>query len=149
MQRRAFIASGGALAATVLAGCLGPSRADSEYDIGMTSNAFVPQDPVESERQPTFAASVGDTVVWANTGSRNHTVTAYESGLPDGADYFASGGFDSEPEAREAWRKSLRGGGNLAPGETYEVTFDVPGEHYYFCIPHEGAGMVGKVLVEE
>ena len=149
MQRRAFLASGGALAATALAGCLGPSRADSDYDIGMASNAFVPQDPVEGEGQPTFAASAGDTVVWANSGSRNHTVTAYESGLPDGADYFASGGFDSESEAREAWRKSLQGGGNIAPGATYEITFDVPGEYYYFCIPHEGAGMVGKVLVEE
>jgi len=149
MQRRAFIASGGALAATALAGCIGPSLGGSDYDIGMASNAFVPQNPVEGESQPTHAASAGDTVVWANSGSRKHTVTAYESGVPDGADYFASGGFDSESEAREAWQKSLNGGGNIAPGETYEVTFDVPGEYYYFCIPHEGAGMRGKILVEE
>jgi plastocyanin len=149
MQRRAFIAAGGGLAATALAGCLGPSLADSDYDIGMASNAFVPQDSVEDEGQPTFAASVGDTVVWANSGSRKHTVTAYESGVPDGADYFASGGFDSESAAREAWKQSLQGGGNIEPGETYAVTFDVPGRYHYFCIPHEGAGMVGKVIVEE
>jgi plastocyanin len=149
MQRRAFLASGGALAATALAGCIGPSLADSDYDIGMVSNAFVPQDSVEGETQPTFAASVDDTVVWANTGSRNHTVTAYGSGVPDGADYFASGGFDSEPAAREAWEESLQGGGNIEPGGTYEVTFDVPGEYHYFCIPHEKAGMVGKVVIEE
>jgi len=149
MNRRGFLAAGSALAATSLAGCLGPSLADSDYDIGMASNAFAPQDGVEGADQPTFRASVGDTVTWANTDSRKHTVTAYESGLPEGADYWASGGFDSEPDAREAWRENLRGGGNIAPGETYEVTFEVPGEHYYFCIPHEGAGMVGKVLVVE
>jgi len=149
MQRRAFIAAGGGLAATALAGCLGPSLADSDYDIGMASNAFVPQDPVEGEGQPTFAASVGDTVVWANSGSRKHTVTAYESSVPDAADYFASGGFDSESAAREAWEQSLQGGGNIEPGETYAVTFDVPGQYHYFCIPHEDPGMVGKVIVEE
>ena len=149
MHRRAFIASGSALAATALAGCIGPSLADADYDIGMASNAFAPQDPVEDAARPTHVAAVGDTVVWGNTDSRKHTVTAFESSVPDAADYFASGGFDSEPAAREAWKQSLQGGGNIVPGETYAVTFDVPGQYHYFCIPHEDAGMAGKVVVEE
>ncbi|QLG64062.1 plastocyanin/azurin family copper-binding protein [Halorarum salinum] len=36
----------------------------------------------------------------------------------------------------------------MAGGETYEHTFEVEGEYGYFCIPHEGAGMVGTVTVD-
>jgi plastocyanin len=149
MQRRAFLATSGTVAATALAGCLGSSLTASDYDIGMQSNAFVPQDPVDGHDWPTLETTVGEPVVWGNTGSRKHTVTAYESSLPDDAAYFASGGFNSEPEARDAWENSLQGGGNIAPGATYEHTFDVPGTYRYFCIPHESAGMVGKILVRE
>lgn len=35
-----------------------------------------------------------------------------------------------------------------SPGETYEVTFDTPGTYEYFCSPHQGAGMTGKIIVE-
>lgn len=149
MQRRAFIASSASVTAAALAGCLGGSLADSDYDVGMQSNAFVPRPRVDGADWPTFEASVGDTVVWSNTGTRKHTVTAYEGSLPDGADFFASGGFDSEREARDAWRNNLNGGGNVPPGGTYEHTFDVPGTYRYFCIPHEGANMRGKIVVRE
>jgi plastocyanin len=149
MQRRAFLASVGGVGATALAGCLGPSLSTSEYDVGMQSNAFVPEPAVEGADTPTFEASVGDTVVWANTGSRNHTVTAYDDGVPEGAEFFASGDFDDEAAAREAWQNNLDGGGIVAPGATYEHTFEVPGDYYYFCIPHESAGMLGKIVVTE
>ncbi|CQH52476.1 halocyanin [Halobacterium hubeiense] len=149
MQRRAFLATAGAGVAAALAGCIGPSLSSSEYDIGMQSNAFVPEPAVEGNDVPTFEAAVGDTVVWANTGSRNHTVTAYGDGIPDGAEYWASGGFDSEQAAREAWENSIGSGGIVRPSETYEHTFEVAGDHYYVCIPHEGAGMLGKVVVTE
>ncbi|MGB9963509.1 plastocyanin/azurin family copper-binding protein [Halobacterium hubeiense] len=147
MQRRAFLAAAGAGVTATLAGCVGPSLSSSEYDIGMQSNAFVPDPAVEGADVPTFEASAGDTVVWANTGSRNHTVTAYEDGIPEDAEYWASGGFDNEEAAREAWAQSIGGGGIVRPSETYEHTFEVPGDHYYVCIPHEGAGMVGKIVV--
>jgi plastocyanin len=149
MHRRAFLATGSATAVAALAGCFGPSLASSEYDVGMQSNAFVPDPAVEGTDRPTFEASVGDTVVWANTGSRNHTVTAYESGVPDGAAYFASGGFDSEQAARDAWSEHLDGGGIISPGGTYEHTFEVPGDYHYFCIPHEDAEMIGRIVVTE
>ena len=137
MQRRAFLTTLATAAVAGLAGCLGSGRS-VEYDIGMSANAFIPE---------RFEVSVGDTVTWANTGSRNHSVTAYASGIPQDASYFASGGFDSEKAAREAWFG--RGGGVISSNETYGHTFRVPGRYDYFCIPHEPTGMVGTIVVNE
>lgn len=38
----------------------------------------------------------------------------------------------------------------LAPGESFDVSFDgvAPGTYDYYCEPHRGAGMVGKITVE-
>ncbi|WP_241997224.1 plastocyanin/azurin family copper-binding protein [Halorubrum sp. SD626R] len=36
----------------------------------------------------------------------------------------------------------------MAPSENYEHTFEEPGTYEYFCIPHEGSGMVGTVRVK-
>ncbi|WP_254838104.1 cupredoxin domain-containing protein [Natronomonas marina] len=138
MDRRAYLATAGAALLPPVAGCLAGGLSESEYDVGMTANAFVP-DRLE--------IGVGDTVVWGNNGSRSHTVTAYDGGLPDGADFFASGGFENTESARDAWNSG--GGGDIVPGETYEHTFETPGEHNYFCIPHERDGMVGVVVVTE
>ena len=85
----------------------------------------------------------GTTVRWVNDSEVGHTVTAYEEGIPERAGYFASGGFDSERAARNDVREGL-----LAAGETYEHTFDVGGTYEYFCVPHEGSGMTGTVVVE-
>lgn len=142
MNRRTFLATTG-VTATALAGCLSlrSKLASGQYDVGMSTNAF---------RPPEYEITVGDTVIWGNTSSRAHSVTAYQSGIPDAADYFASGGFDSEQEARDAWVKQKgRAGGKIFGGETYEHTFDVPGTYHYFCIPHEYVGMVGKIIVTE
>jgi plastocyanin len=35
-----------------------------------------------------------------------------------------------------------------APGESYTAKFDTAGEYGYYCEPHQGAGMVGKVIVQ-
>lgn len=77
----------------------------------------------------------GETVVWRNTTDLVHTITAdperaarSESvSLPDGVRTFHSG--------------------NLRPGESFAYTFEEPGEYVYFCVPHELAGMVGRVVV--
>ncbi len=117
--------------------CLGSiacSGSDVEGDVLMTaSQTFGPQD---------LTVSVGDAVVFANDSKETHTVTAYEDEVPEG-EYFASGGFGSEEEAR----------GNIAdglidPGETFEATFDTPGTYEYFCFPHETNGMTGTITVE-
>ena len=137
MDRRAFLATAGAAVVVPVAGCTSGGLSEEEFDVGMSQNAYLPD---------TVEVSVGETLVWGNNGSRKHTVTAYESGLPEGAAFFASGEYDSTDAAREEWKS---GGGNIAPGKTYEHTFETAGEHRYFCIPHERDGMTGVVVVSE
>tara|TARA_Y100000589_G_scaffold4075_1_gene3670 strand:- start:8477 stop:8827 length:351 start_codon:yes stop_codon:yes gene_type:complete len=36
----------------------------------------------------------------------------------------------------------------FAPGESWEETFTTAGTYEFYCEPHRGAGMVGKVIVE-
>jgi plastocyanin len=36
----------------------------------------------------------------------------------------------------------------FAPGESWEETFSTAGSYDFYCEPHRGAGMVGKVIVE-
>ncbi len=78
---------------------------------------------------------VGDTVEWRNTGSYPHTVTADPNRaarkanieLPDGVQPFGSG--------------------RMGAGATFRYTFNTPGIYRYVCLPHEGAGMLGRVVV--
>ena len=35
-----------------------------------------------------------------------------------------------------------------APGEKYSVKLTTPGTYGVYCEPHQGAGMVGKVIVQ-
>ena len=139
MRRRRFLAAAGAAAATGVGGCLGLAAGPDggNYDVGMTAQAFKPR---------TLTVTAGDTVVWKNTSTRAHTVTAYGEQIPDQAAYFATGGYESERAARDAWDGR---NGAITSGQTYEHTFEVPGEYGYFCIPHEAAGMIGTVTVEE
>jgi plastocyanin len=91
----------------------------------------------------------GDTVVFENVGSVGHSVTAYAENIPEGASYWASGGFESEDAARDAYSASggISDTGNVPGGESWSHTFETEGVHEYFCIPHEGAGMVGQIEV--
>lgn len=138
MERRRFLGRVGTAAVTVgmpavLAGCL-----DEDYDVAMTADGFVPDE---------LTVSVGRTVVWENTSSRRHTVTAYEGGIPDEASYFASGGYEDEQTARNAFWDDF--GGELDNGDRFSHTFEVPGRYDYVCVPHEDGGMYATVFVEE
>ncbi|WP_049912200.1 plastocyanin/azurin family copper-binding protein [Halorubrum kocurii] len=141
MHRRRFLrgagVAGGVAATTALAGCAGVGG-EPDYDVGMVADGYRPAE---------LTVSVGDTVVWENTSARTHTVTAYEGGIPEGADYFASGGFDDERSARDAWQDDF--GGALESGDRFAHTFSVPGRYDYVCIPHETGGMYATVFVEE
>lgn len=130
--RRSILRLGGAaLAAT--AGCLG-GRSSADRTVAMAGGlAFEPK---------TVTIDAGRTVTWSNDSDVEHTVTAYEDRIPDGAAYFASGGFDSERAARNHTTEGL-----VAPGGEYEHTFERPGTYEYYCIPHEGSGMVATVGV--
>jgi len=136
-SRREFLAVAGTTATAGLAGCLGLFE-PADYDIGMTAVAFTPQ---------SLTVPAGTTVVWKNTSSRGHTVTAYEDTLPEGAAFFATGGYETEAEAREAWESE--GVGIIGTSETFEHTFEIPGEYGYVCLPHETGGMVGTIEVTE
>jgi plastocyanin len=139
MRRRDLLAGLSAVASAGLAGCggvLGSGCRGADFDVGMSASAFEPE---------TVTVEVGDTVVWKNTSQRSHTVTAYGNQRPEGAAFFASGGYDSTEAARDAWRDN---GGAIYSCETYEHGFEVTGAFPYFCIPHERAGMVGTVVVE-
>ncbi len=141
VNRRNYLAALGSAGALGLSGCglydSGGPCGDRDCDVGMTGNAFVPRD---------IEVSVGETVVWRNTSARAHTVTAYESSLPEGAAFFASGGFDSQSAAVDGWRS---GEGGIESEGTFEHTFETTGTHRYYCIPHEAADMVGTVEVVE
>ncbi|MFB6123964.1 MAG: DUF5059 domain-containing protein [Haloferacaceae archaeon] len=93
-----------------------------------------------------LTVSVGDKVAWEWAAGEPHTVTAYGEEIPDGASYWASGGFDSQDAAAKGWEN---GEGAVTSGHAYVHTFETAGEHAYFCIPHEAAGMTGTVVVEE
>lgn len=86
-----------------------------------------------------LVVSAGTTVTFENESDEAHTVTAVD-GVPE---YFSSGGFGSEEQARDNLGDAL-----IAPGDSYEVTFDEPGVYDYFCIPHQGE-MSGTIEVEE
>ncbi len=68
--------------------------------------------------------SAGDTVKWVNNKLAPHNVVV-----------------DNHAELSH---KNLV----FAPGESFEATFKEPGEYTYWCEPHRGAGMVGKVIVK-
>ncbi len=126
-------------AALSLAGCSGDTATPTgDHDVGMTTARFRPAQ---------IEVSAGTTVVWRNTSSHAHTVTAYEAQIPDAAAFFASGDFDTEDAAVGAWRNGA--GGALYSGDEYRHTFELPGTYGYFCIPHEMQGMTGTVVVTE
>ncbi|QDX41310.1 plastocyanin/azurin family copper-binding protein [Salarchaeum sp. JOR-1] len=161
MDRRSFLAAVGAVGATgVVAGAASVLADSTDYDVAMRSNAFA---PVESKAidvpadapgyiptgVPTIEVEVGEPVTWLNTGTRYHTVTGESNAIPDSAEYFASGGFESEAAAWESFETDVGGGGAILPSESYTHVFDVPGWYHYYCIPHLPAGMVGNVRVVE
>jgi len=109
---------------------------DADHVVDMQAVAFEPEE---------LAVQQGDTVAWEWGAGEPHSVSAYGDGIPEDADYWASGGFESEDAAREGWEE---GKGAVQSGQSYVYTFETTGTHEYFCIPHEAAGMVGSVTVE-
>src|SRR6056297_2860846 len=145
MHRRVYLAALGTAVSASLAGCssavsgiAGDPCSGEDCHIGMNRTQFLTD---------VYEISVGDTVVWKNTSEADHTITAYDNGIPDEADFFATGGFEDQESARNAWQGQR--GGRLGTRETFEHTFEVPGTYEYFCIPHERAEMNGKVVVSE
>lgn len=160
-DRRTVLKSAGlaGVAATLpLAGCSASSDTSSadtptpdpttESSTGSDGEEWTETTTVDMTDELTYEpkriqVSAGSTVTWETVGAVGHTVTAYEDEIPDGATYFASGGFDSEQAARDGYPDE----GNVTEGGSYEHTFETEGTYKYFCIPHEMNGMVGFVMV--
>jgi plastocyanin len=81
---------------------------------------------------------VGDTVTWRNVSATSHTSTCDPEKATNPEEHVQL------PEGAETWDSGL-----LGRGEEFQHTFEVPGEYTYFCIPHEAAGMVAGLTVEE
>ncbi|WP_121967869.1 plastocyanin [Leptolyngbya sp. BC1307] len=82
----------------------------------------------------TLKIAKGDTVTWQNNKMAPHNVVFDANNVPGG-----------KAIADELTHTKL----TFSPGESYSSTFDVePGEYTYYCAPHRGAGMVGKIVVE-
>lgn len=91
-------------------------------------NGFAPE---------TIEIKPGDTVLWKNTSTKVHTVTADATKAKDSKHVELPPGaapFDS---------------GKIKPGGTYSHTFTTAGRYTYFCIPHEDVGMIGHVIVKK
>jgi plastocyanin len=78
----------------------------------------------------------GQTVHWIMASPGNpHTTTAYH---PRNANHSLR-----IPEAAAPWDSGFL----VEPRDTFEVTLTVEGVYDYFCLPHEAAGMVGRIVV--
>ncbi|WP_371681987.1 plastocyanin/azurin family copper-binding protein [Microvirga sp. 17 mud 1-3] len=130
ISRRSVLQIGGGL----LAGLAWPrlSRAGEPVEIRMQGNTDGSQvwfDPIGLRIAP------GQTVRWINLDPGNsHTATAYH---PTNFEHPRR-----IPEGAEPWNSDY-----LLPNESFSVTLTVEGVYDFFCIPHEHAGMVGRIIV--
>ena len=85
--------------------------------------AFVPS---------TVTIKKGESVTWVNNAAYPHNVVFDEDAVPAGVN------------ADKLSHEDLLNG----PGDSVSTKFDTPGTYEYYCEPHQGAGMQGKVVVE-
>lgn len=125
LARRGFLAGAAAVLAI-------PVRAEGPVEIvmqGDTGGAHVWFDPAGLLVPP------GATVRWTNRDAGNvHTATAYDPANLDRPRRI--------PAAASPWNSDY-----LMSGEAFEIMLTVPGVYDFCCIPHEHAGMVGRIVV--
>jgi plastocyanin len=96
---------------------------------GNTDGSHVWFDPIGIRIEP------GQTIRWINLDPGNsHTVTAYHPN-----------NFERPlriPEGAQSWNSDY-----LLPNESFAVTLTVEGVYDFYCVPHEHAGMVGRIIV--
>jgi plastocyanin len=138
LGRRTALRAGGCAAGLALLGLPGPSAASvasvaaSVVEIRMRGNADGSKvwfDPVGVLVEP------GQTLRWTNDDPGNsHTSTAYHP--------TRGGRALGIPADAEPWDSDY-----LLPGESFELRLAAAGVYDYFCVPHEEAGMVGRIVV--
>lgn len=132
VTRRRMLGLGGGLAAALALRDPAEAEAGDVVEVTMAGTgdgSRVWFDPIGIRIRP------GQVIRWINRDPGNaHTSTAYHPSA-----------FDRPrrvPEGAAGWNS-----GYLLPGEAYEVMLSVPGVYDYYCIPHEHAGMVGRIVV--
>ncbi|MEO5321818.1 plastocyanin/azurin family copper-binding protein [Mesorhizobium sp. CC13] len=131
VTRRTIIeAGGGFFLAALLARPAAAAGNVVDLEIrGKDDGAHVWFDPIGIRIEP------GQTLRWTNRDPANsHTVTSYHPRI-----------FDRPlriPAGAAPWDSDY-----LLPGESFSVTLTVPGVYDYYCVPHEQAGMVGRIVV--
>lgn len=128
-RRQVLEAAVGLMPVLLLPGAL---RAGNAIDIQMRGSADGSRvwfDPIG------VLISPGQLVRWTNRDPGNsHTATAY---------HLANFGRPSRiPSKAAPWNSDY-----LLPNETFSVTLTQPGVYDFYCVPHEHAGMVGRIVV--
>lgn len=101
------------------------AHADATVNLGADSGALV-FDPAS------VTIKAGDTLTFRNNAGFPHNIVFDEDAVPSGV--------NAEALSHEDYLN--------APGETYSVKLTAPGEYTYYCEPHQGAGMQGKITVQ-
>jgi plastocyanin len=130
LSRRMLLAGGATIAGNLVWARWHPAAASGVVVIHMVSDpqgAHVAFDPVGILVEP------GTTIRWI-CDSNVHTTTAYH---PKNGHHCLRIPTEAQPWASDY----------LLPREHFEVTLSVEGVYDYFCIPHEHAGMVGRIIV--
>lgn len=132
LGRRSFLQTSGGILLAGLATSAKLSHAQGPIDIAMMGSpggARVWFKPIG------LLIEVGQTVRWTNRDPGNsHTATAYHPSLYKKTQRI--------PDGAKPWDS-----GFLLPNESFSFTFTVPGVYDYYCLPHEHAGMVGRIIV--
>jgi plastocyanin len=96
---------------------------------GKSDGSHVWFDPIGLHVEP------GQTVRWTNRDRGNsHTVTCYHPKIFERPRRI--------PAKARAWNSDY-----LLPDETFSLRFEEEGIYDYYCVPHEHAGMVGRIVV--
>lgn len=129
IHRRAILLGGGvtaALGAPFFA--LAQTRVEVEMR-GTSRGERIWFDPIG------LAVAPGTTLRFTNRDPGNsHTATAYHPDIFDRVRRI--------PDSAEPWDSDF-----LLPGQSFKVTLKAPGVYDYYCIPHEMAAMVGRIVV--
>lgn len=108
-----------------------PAAADT-YTVKMGTDAGLLQ-----FEPSTITIKPGDTVKWVMNKVPPHNAVFDDTKIPGG----------DKALAKQLSHEKLM----FSPGESYETTFPAdtePGTYSYYCQPHRGAGMAGKIVVQ-
>lgn len=130
LTRRRVLEAGGGILAALLARPAAAAGDPVEIAMqGKPDGSHVWFDPIGLHLKP------GQTVRWVNHDRGNsHTVTSYHPEIFERPRRI--------PAKAKPWNSDY-----LLPDETFSLRFDEEGVYDYYCVPHEHAGMVGRIVV--